>query len=338
MSAEEAPATTGVGLPIKAAATSQVFNRRTLKTSRYTTGMLSTSGWVPFENPSWHTVASNDDATAANADVEELLACHERESSSYQTAAKVINYSSIDASDDNDGHTTVADIPSAQLVYDSYFRHAGWTGCASLSQVNQLAAGPSATLIQPKHAQGSTGTSTGATIADAITVLTASDTQVDCIDTRNVTGDDEPAAAEEYLRTKKMKQAKAFFHPEEEAWLLLFHSKVKAAAEAGHNIKLPGASAVVKVFNKFFEDRVLKDERGENLPPRQEREEKSMKNKIMKMHTKIWRLRDVTRKLLEGKRDGAVFTPTVTEDELRQYLLDGSVSLQDAEVLLFVKP
>lgn len=46
----------------------------------------------------------------------------------------------------------------------------------------------------------------------------------------------------------------------------------------------------------------------------------------MKPNTKIWELRDATRKLLHGKLGGDVFVPEISEEELRQYLADGVVS------------
>ena len=72
---------------------------------------------------------------------------------------------------------------------------------------------------------------------------------------------------------------------------------------------------------------MVEGEQSQDMQPRAAGEEKSIKGKIMKMHTKIWHLRDVTRKLLEGKRGGLAFAPVITEEELRQYCIDGTVSL-----------
>lgn len=103
------------------------------------------------------------------------------------------------------------------------------------------------------------------------------------------------------------------------------HEKVRAVPESGQHIKLPGPGPVTQAFSTFFEGRVLKDESGQDLPPRQARVELSIRNKIMKPNTKIWELRDATRKLLHGKRGGDVYVPQILEEELRQYRADGSV-------------
>ncbi|KAF1353071.1 hypothetical protein EJ07DRAFT_68754, partial [Lizonia empirigonia] len=63
-------------------------------------------------------------------------------------------------------------------------------------------------------------------------------------------------------------------------WLLLLHQKVKAAVEAGRKIRIPGPAALTLAFNAFFEGRVLQDEHGADLSPREAREEQSIKGKI----------------------------------------------------------
>jgi hypothetical protein len=60
----------------------------------------------------------------------------------------------------------------------------------------------------------------------------------------------------------------------------------------------------------------LKDKSGQDLPPRGARVELSIRNKIMKPNTKIWELRDATRKVVQGKRGDDVYVPEISEEEL----------------------
>lgn len=125
---------------------------------------------------------------------------------------------------------------------------------------------------------------------------------------------------------KKHKHVKGIFHPDEHDWLVLFHEKIRAAAETGCHIKLSGPGPITHAFNSSFGGCILKDGFGQDLPPREDRMELSIRNKIIKPNTKIWELRDATRKLLYGKRGGEVYVPEVSEEELRQYRADGTMS------------
>lgn len=305
------------------------------KTSKYSTGILTTSGWTPLSNSKakWKAIHCK-----ASDDVEELLKCHKEERDRYLASAKAPSYSNRDAEADDHNSAPVAQLEQ-YLDYDSYFRHAGWEGCASLEQRITDVSQTSTTPAQAEQAEQAeqADDSSGGPITVASTSILATLVAHESHNTKDsgvepakaTTGTElagQPVGVEDLpMQTEQVKPAKAFFHPEEDAWLLLFHTKVKAAAEAGRNIKLPGPPAVLRVFNSFFEGRVMKDERGDDLPPRRSREETSLRGKVSKMHSKIWKLRDVTRKLLEGKRGGAVYVPEITEEELRQYRIDGSV-------------
>ncbi|KAJ4985192.1 hypothetical protein SVAN01_09328 [Stagonosporopsis vannaccii] len=317
------PASPQIGSSPRAHSCNQV------KTSRYSTGIVTTAGWTPLDNSVWQIVRRSE-APEANetgdcTDAEELRQCHEVEVDRYLSAAPDLPHSTNDATyDDHDTSST-----EEYLDYRSFFRHAGWKGCASLDQRMPDASEALDTLVQADQTNKPLGAA-GTNAPGNWTVFEMYNVQKERgQETTAAEGGQHVAFGVEDLppRTTQVKIGKAFFHPDEDAWLLLFHSKIKAAAEAGRNIKLPGPLAVLMVFNAFFEGRVLKDERGQDLPPRRARKENSMKGKIAKMHSKIWHLRDETRRLLEGKRGGTVYIPDVNEEELRQYCIDGTVAL-----------
>lgn len=275
--------------------------------SRYTTGILTTSRWTPRDNSSWHvlfTAYPPDIASSvqdSDTEVRELLECQSEERDP-NLGKSTISYKT---SDDNELRVQCEDDapPIAPKYFDrnSYFRHAGWTGCASLLEDDVVGASPTAIVVDTSPAAH-----------DASVII---GTEVESVVARKVSTE-QPA----------IKKAKALYHPDENAWLLLLHKKVKAAVEAGRKIRVPGPVPLTLAFNAFFEGRVLQDERGMDLPPREAREEASIKAKIVKAQTGIWKLRDITRKLLESKRYEEVYVPGITAEELRRYKMDGTVS------------
>jgi hypothetical protein len=128
-----------------------------------------------------------------------------------------------------------------------------------------------------------------------------------------------------------VKRTHNMYLPDEEAWLMLFHNKIKLVVEAGHNIKLAGPVATMERFNDFFLGKVLRGPGGEDLPPREARDEISMKGKLYHVKSGIKPMRDVIRKLLEGKHDGVMYVPLITEDELKQYREKGTVVMENPD-------
>jgi hypothetical protein len=125
------------------------------------------------------------------------------------------------------------------------------------------------------------------------------------------------------------KRINILFHPEEDAWLTLFHHKLRVVVEAGHNIQMPGPTPTVKALNKFFVGRVLQDSDGEDMLPRAPREEVSMKAKLNHANFGVKSMRDAIRKSLESKKGGVLYVPVMTEHELSQYQSDGSIAADD---------
>lgn len=119
------------------------------------------------------------------------------------------------------------------------------------------------------------------------------------------------------------------FVPEETAWLLLAHKKMKATVEAGFAIKIPGGAAISHAFNDFFEGKVLKDKHGVDLPPRQPRQVKSLTSKLTRPNHQPRKTRDIIRKLLEGRTGGVLYIPVITQEDLRRYCEDGTFDTED---------
>ncbi|KAI4698715.1 hypothetical protein J4E81_005326 [Alternaria sp. BMP 2799] len=125
------------------------------------------------------------------------------------------------------------------------------------------------------------------------------------------------------------KKAAYPYTPLEDAWMTLFHRKLRATIDAGHVIKLPGPVSVMEAFNAFFEGKVLKDANGADAPSRPQRDVSSIRGKLDGRVSKVATERKNMRGVLEGKTGGVLFVPNVTEDELRQFQVDESVAVDD---------
>ena len=128
-----------------------------------------------------------------------------------------------------------------------------------------------------------------------------------------------------------LKRVNVMYTPEEDDWLILFHKKLKAVVETGRTVKMPGPVPTMEAFNNYFEGRILETSGGDRLPPRQARDETSLKGKLSNTNSTIWGLRDDTRRLLEGTRGGKLYVPIVTEAELRRYQEDSTFTTDDPD-------
>ena len=196
------------------------------RTSRYTTGILTTSGWTPLANSSWHvlrTEVSQTNNTAGDDEVEEIFKCHEEGFVPQPATAKTSSESSGDESNNNRTHATATMEPDEYLDYNSYFLHVGWTGCASLEQDNNTSAEALATLPQRKPTEDPSSATVNATSKVKITLPTGSQhqhslaTMTKSTHRANVAGSDEQTVGQDHLPVRKAKQVKAYFHPEEDA-------------------------------------------------------------------------------------------------------------------------
>lgn len=118
------------------------------------------------------------------------------------------------------------------------------------------------------------------------------------------------------------------YTPLEDAWMALFHRKLRATIEAGHIIKLPGPSNIMVPFNAYFEGKTLKDTNGEAVGPRPARDATSIRGKLDGRANKIAKMRKEMRGLLPTDNGGPIFIPTITEEELLRIQKDGSVAVE----------
>lgn len=114
----------------------------------------------------------------------------------------------------------------------------------------------------------------------------------------------------------------------EDAWMTLFHRKLRATIEAGHIIKLSGPSNIMVPFNAYFEGKTLKDTTGEAVGPRPARDATSIRGKLDGRASKIAEMRKDMRGLLPADNSGPIFIPTITEEELLRFQKDGSVAVE----------
>jgi hypothetical protein len=128
-----------------------------------------------------------------------------------------------------------------------------------------------------------------------------------------------------------IKKTYTWFTPVEDAWLMLHLRKVRAAIEAGHDVKTPGPTIIMEAFNAFFAGKVFKDEAGNAMAPRPARDAESIRSKVSQRVGKLAEYRKVTAKLLRGKKTGKVYMPVIAEEELRQYQENGTVVVDDPE-------
>ncbi|KAL5421475.1 hypothetical protein PMIN04_005524 [Paraphaeosphaeria minitans] len=120
------------------------------------------------------------------------------------------------------------------------------------------------------------------------------------------------------------------FHEDEEAWFTIFHEKIKRVINSRTDIDIPIDSMVYKSFNVFFEGKVLQDADGNFFPPRVARAPSTVYNHL---HTRgpaeLVALRNEVSTLLGDSSGGQLYVPIVTDEEIRRYLSDGTVTLDD---------
>jgi hypothetical protein len=353
----------------------------TIKSSKYSTGFLTDSGWQPVNNDEWKIVSRRNHTDKELVDCAHAgrLVNHDGLPGNHAKATVVIqetlhkaDFDAVIAELTKDAETPPVDEKYFDL--DNYLEHARGSdkrrakkgaptktsilvvpdpNGRSRRRVNIEKAGKNPKVhLKAKnktdthrkalaHSSGSDGDATSndksaVAIASEESVVTSDLVQADAPihQAGSVTDpgkndtthrDTEPASKPNVKRSHKI------YLPIEEAWLILFHKKIKLVVEAGHNVKLAGPFATMERFNEFFAGKVLRDPGGENLPPRGAREEISMKGKLYHVKSGIKALRDVIRKLTEGKHGGAMYVPVITEEELHKYQEKGTVVMDDPD-------
>lgn len=309
------------------------------KISPYTTGKLKPSDWTPTNGlpSSWVPWNESWGWTPSNTTPVPSLPSYESAPDTAGDHVEIQNAQQYHEEEDNVDPGSAADAAASGKYFDyvSYIRRINTTDVDSAAVHDQFYTRvPPTDFPQPEPVTG-LSRETHDSNEDGSQDLTVQGTEVlpqvslkphdVASDTCSVVVREEPSsrkrsasqtASEDDPAAKKYKHAKCIFHPKESAWLILLHEKIKAVAETSQHIKLPGPGPIAHAFNAYFEGRVLKDKSGQDLPPRGARVELSIRNKIMKPNTKIWELRDATRKVVQGKRGDDVYVPEISEEEL----------------------
>jgi len=125
------------------------------------------------------------------------------------------------------------------------------------------------------------------------------------------------------------KKHQVAYTPMENAWFNLLHRKLQGTVEAGHIFRFPGPVPVMEAFNAYFEGKILKAADGNDTPPRSARNLVSMKSKLEGKKSNISKDRSAIRKLLEGNKSKELYVPVITDEDLAQFLEDGTVMIDD---------
>lgn len=138
--------------------------------------------------------------------------------------------------------------------------------------------------------------------------------------------------------TSKPPRQKTSFHIDETRWLLIYYTKVKLVLETGRHIQMPSDPNAYKLFNDFWEGKILQDEiTGESLPPRQVRIRGTLHAFTHyprvkdELHTKAVAVRRDVVNILEGKTGGQMYVPVVTDEDIKRYGETGVVTLDDPD-------
>lgn len=114
------------------------------------------------------------------------------------------------------------------------------------------------------------------------------------------------------------------WQPIEDSYLLLFFEKVLSVARRGHKIRVLGATPFMEAFNDFFVGKAL----AAGLPVFEARGEVSIKGKLQTSVGNMKEARDETRVLLGSKMGGPLlYVPVITQEELEAFMEDGTVQV-----------
>ncbi|KAF2689847.1 hypothetical protein K458DRAFT_483416 [Lentithecium fluviatile CBS 122367] len=130
------------------------------------------------------------------------------------------------------------------------------------------------------------------------------------------------------------KKVNILYTPNEDAWLELFHKKLKLAAQKGHAIEMPSIPMIGESFNRFFAGKVFQDTNGKILPPREAREMTSFQGKFNRKTAGVHDIREEAKALVDkiNSRNRKVYIPTITDSELQQYLKSGAAASDNPDI------
>jgi hypothetical protein len=127
------------------------------------------------------------------------------------------------------------------------------------------------------------------------------------------------------------KKPNILYTEEEEAWLELCHEKISTAAKDGAEIEMPSIPMIADVFNAFFVRQEKQTASGLILPTREVRDVSSFHGKFTRRNTRLFTLRGQVKDLVDAinTSDRTIYTPIITESELRKYRENGEVGAVD---------
>ncbi|KAF2449186.1 hypothetical protein P171DRAFT_516945 [Karstenula rhodostoma CBS 690.94] len=132
------------------------------------------------------------------------------------------------------------------------------------------------------------------------------------------------------VTNKPKKEKPVSFHEDENAWFTIFFEKMKGAITSGNNIEIPSESMTSRLFNSFFEGKVLQEADGKLLAPRAKRCNGTIYNHISKRGpVKLFGLHNEVLTLLKDSTGGELYVPVITEEDIQRYRSDGAVILDD---------
>jgi hypothetical protein len=136
---------------------------------------------------------------------------------------------------------------------------------------------------------------------------------------------------EEVVRDKRKKTTiLVSFHEDEDAWIFLFFEKIKAIIQDGQQIQIPNDTIFYRLFNEYFDGKILKGPDEQPLPPRTTRLHGTLYNRIRRNASeKLLELREEVFKILEDSTGGLLYIPVITDQEIQQYVLQGIVKKDD---------
>ena len=120
------------------------------------------------------------------------------------------------------------------------------------------------------------------------------------------------------------------FHKDEDSWILLFFEKIKAVIQGDRHIQIPNDHIIYRMFNTYFDGRILKGPGGDPLPPRITRLNGTLYNHIRRNASdRLTELREEIMKSLENSTGGQLYIPVITDQEIHQYISVGLVNTDD---------
>ncbi|EMD93678.1 hypothetical protein COCC4DRAFT_67040 [Bipolaris maydis ATCC 48331] len=136
------------------------------------------------------------------------------------------------------------------------------------------------------------------------------------------------------VSTRHSTPIKKPYTAEEDAWLDLFHAKIRGAIEAGAVTRVPGPPLVLQAFNTFFKNKysVQEEEDGGAAAGESEwtpRSFGSMYRKLRCGGSKVGREREKLSKLVGHKKHGRMYIPELSAEEVEAYQRDRTVVLED---------